>query len=132
MASVICSTPSRPLSSTTTSILDGPTLGLGLKEIVDELLVVGSAGVDEHQLLLGSRTGTGLVEDEAFLGGLLLLTADGGAYRGGVHEGDDGGGRGVGLAAEQPRLGEHAGQVCREQQARLELLHEGSAYRRLR
>ncbi len=112
--------------------LDGAALGLGLQEIIDELLVVGRAGVDEHELLLRGHAGAWLIEGKAGLGGRVFLIADGDAHRRGIHHGDHGRGRGRHVAAEEPRLGEHAGQVRREQQTRLELLHEGPVYRRLR
>ena len=112
--------------------LDVPAPGLGFHQVVDELLVVGRTGVDEYQLLLRGRAGPGLAQGEAGLGGYLLLMADGNTQRRGVDQGNDGGRRGMRIATEQPRLGEHARQVCREQQTRLELLHEGPANRRLR
>ena len=94
---------------------DGPPFGLGLHEVVDELLVVGSTGVDEHQLLRSRSAGLGRSQRELLLRRRRPVAAERDCDRRCVDESRNGRGHGHQVVREQPALHHHTGQVRREQ-----------------
>ena len=70
------------------------------------------------------------VEDPIDVAAIFVIGADRDSNCGGIDQRRYCGRGRIGITTQQARLGEHARQVCREQQTRLELFHESPANRR--